>query len=210
MRTLVLALAAALAIAGCGSSSPHPTSSATTTTAAAKPGPEGIPLEQGAALAPPTTTAPSGTIDAIQCAPLEQLAYHIHAHLQFYVNGQPRALPAGIGLIVPVGQQTPAGAFYGATLCYWWLHTHASDGIIHIESPTAHIYTLGNFFDEWRQPLGASQAGPVKGSITAFVNGARISGNPRDIPLKAHEVIQVDVGVPVVPFQNVSFAGSQL
>ncbi len=202
-----------LALSGCGSSSKSATTRSTPSTAPAPsttPGPEAIPLEHGPALAPPTTTATGGTIDGIQCAPLEQLAYHIHAHLQVYVNGQPRALPAGIGLIEPVGQQTAAGPFYGASQCYWWLHTHASDGIIHIESPTARIYTLGNFFDEWRQPLSPTQVGPATGTVTAFVDGARFSGSPRNIPLKPHAVIQLDVGSPVVAFQNVSFAGSQL
>ena len=28
-----------------------------------------------------------------------------------------------------------------------WLHTHAADGIVHIESPVDRTYTLGNFFD---------------------------------------------------------------
>ena len=209
-RAIVLPLAVALMVAGCGSSSHNSSATSTSATNAGTPGPEGIPLEQGPALATPTTTATSGTIDGIQCAPLEQLAYHIHAHLQVYVDGQPRSLPAGIGLILPVGQQTARGPFYGASQCYWWLHTHASDGIVHIESPTTHIYTLGNFFDEWRQPLTRDQVGPAKGTLSIFVNGKRFTGSPREIPLQPHAVIQIDVGSPVVPFQNVSFAGTQL
>ncbi len=95
-------------------------------------------------------------VDGIQCAPLEQLAYHIHVHLQVYVDGHPRYLPPAIGMIHPVAQQTANGPFYGAGKCYYWLHVHAGDGIIHIESPTQKIYTLGDFFDEWRQPLTAT------------------------------------------------------
>ncbi len=149
-------------------------------------------------------------MDGIQCAPLEQLAYHIHAHLQVYVTGQPRALPAAIGLLGPVAEQTPAGPFYGAQQCYYWLHTHASDGIIHIESPTQRIYTLGDFFNEWRQPLGPTQVATASGPVTAFVNGKRWTSSLSSIPLLPHAVIQLDVGAPVVAFQTISFAGTGL
>ncbi len=149
-------------------------------------------------------------MDGIQCAPIEQLAYHIHAHLQVYVDGKPRSLPAAIGMIEPIYENTPNGRFYGAEKCYYWLHTHASDGVIHIESPTPRIYTLGNFFDEWRQPLSDKQVGPATGKVTAVVNGKPWKASVRDIPLSAHNVIQLSVGTPIVPFQNVSFAGTGL
>jgi hypothetical protein len=183
----------------------------TTTAAPAAPlGPEDVPLEQGAELAPASSTAPGTTVDGIQCAPIEQLAYHIHAHLQVYVNGQPRQLPAAIGLIKPFSEQTADGPFYGAKQCYYWLHTHATDGIIHIESPTPRIYTLGNFFNEWRQPLSSHQVGPAAGKVTAFVNGKPWRQDLTSIPLEKHFVIQLDVGTPVVPFQTVSFGSDGL
>jgi len=50
-------------------------------------------------------------------------------------------------------------------------HVHAQDGIIHVESPTARTYTLGQFFGIWRQPLDAQQVGPARGTLTVFVNG---------------------------------------
>ncbi len=146
----------------------------------------------------------------IQCAPIEQLAYHIHVHLQVYDNGQPRALPAAIGLLGPVSQQTQNGPFYGASKCYYWLHTHTSDGIIHVESPTPHIYTLGNFFDEWHQPLSPTRVATLSGKVTAYANGKPWTGSPRSIPLKPHNQIQLDVGAPPVPFAPISFAGSGL
>jgi hypothetical protein len=173
-------------------------------------GPEGIRLENGPTLAPASTTTPGTPVDGIQCAPVEQLAYHIHAHLQVFVDGQPRALPGAIGLIGPQAQQTPAGPFYGATQCYYWLHTHTHDGVIHIESPTQRIYTLGDFFDEWRQPLSANRVASAKGRVTAFINGRRWTKSPRSLPLLPHAVIQLDVGSPVVPFGKISWAGTRL
>ena len=213
---LLLSLVA-LAAAGCGSSSSSSgtspaaaSSTATPTPATSQIGPERVPLEQGTELAPASTTTPGTPVDGIQCAPLEQLAYHIHAHLQVYVNGQPRALPGAIGLLGPVAQQTPEGPFYGAQQCYYWLHTHASDGVIHIESPTQRIYTLGNFFNEWRQPLGPTKVATASGPVSAFLNGKRWTSSLSAIPLLPHAVIQLDVGSPVVPYQTVSFAGTGL
>ncbi len=221
LACLVLATLGVAACGSSGSSSSDPTASSSTSTAAPASGrgvssavgpigPEGMPLEQGQQLAPASSTRPGTTVDGIQCAPIEQLAYHIHAHLQVFVDGQPRALPAAIGLLGPVAQQTQVGLFYGAQRCYYWLHTHATDGVIHIESPTARIYSLGDFFDEWNQPLSAGQVGPATGKVTAFVNGKRWTADPRSIPLAAHNVIQLDVGSPVARFQPYSFAGTGL
>jgi hypothetical protein len=223
------ALLLAALIAGCGSSkktSSTSTSSGSTATssssaAASTPaslagaaagtiGPEGIPLEGGPLLASPLTTTPGQPVDGIKCSPTEQVVYHIHTHLQVYVDGQPRALPPTIGMVKPGYQQTSHGYFFGALGCYYWLHVHAQDGIIHIESPSVRVYTLGNFFDEWRQPLSSDQVGPAKGKQTIFVNGKRWTASPRDIPLRSHEVIQIDVGTPVVAFKNISWAGSGL
>jgi hypothetical protein len=224
-RTSIFAslLASAALVAGCGSSGSTSTSTTTSSAAASSsaasttaasgtsPGPETIPLEQGPELAPASTTAPGTKIDGvIECAPLEQLAYHIHIHLQVYVDGQSRSIPAAIGLLGPVYENTPYGRFYGAQKCYYWLHTHASDGIIHVESPTKRIYTLGIFFDEWRQPLSSDQVATAHGKVTAFLNGKPWTKSLRDIPLEPHNQIQLDVGTPVVPFKPISFAGSGL
>jgi len=173
-------------------------------------GPEGIPIERGPSLAPASTTTPGNPVDGVQCQSNEQVAYHIHAHLQVYLNGSPRQIPGGIGIIAPVAQQTANGPFYQATQCYYWLHTHTADGIIHVESPTARVYTLGNFFDEWRQPLSSTAVATAHGPVTAFFNGKRWRKSPRSIPLLPHALIQLDVGQPVVAPQSVSFAGTGL
>jgi hypothetical protein len=149
-------------------------------------------------------------VDGIQCAPIEQLAYHIHAHLQVYIKGSPYALPGAIGMLGPVAQQTQYGPFWGAQTCYYWLHTHATDGIIHIESPSKTIYTLGDFFDEWKQPLSSTQVASGAGPVTAIVNGKPWTKSPRDIPLNPHAAIELAVGTPVPKFQPVNWAATQL
>ncbi|MDT4945380.1 MAG: hypothetical protein QOH14_2113 [Pseudonocardiales bacterium] len=173
-------------------------------------GPEGVVLEQGPLLAPASTAATGQTVDGIQCNATEQVAYHIHAHLTVYVNGALRPIPAGVGVVMPVAQQTANGAFYSASNCYYWLHVHAQDGVIHVESPNRSSYTLGQFFAIWKQPLTTTQIGPATGALTVFVNGTRYTGNPADIALTPHEDIQVDVGTPVVAAQRVDWSKSQL
>lgn len=172
-------------------------------------GPEVIPLEQGTVLAPATTAADGQTVDGIQCQSNEQVAYHIHTHLSIYVNGALRPVPAGIGIVKPVAQQSPNGAFYGASQCYYWLHVHAQDGIIHVEAPNQTTYTLGQFFAIWRQPLTSTQVGPTRGTVTAYVGGVRYAGDPAAIPLQSHEDVQLDVGKVVAP-KKIDWSKAQL
>jgi hypothetical protein len=218
-KILAALAVSAVAVAGCGSSSskssPGTSAAASSTQTATASGSggqmgfEGIPIEQGAVLAPASTTQ-TGPVDGIQCGPTEQLAYHIHAHLQVYVNGSPRALPGGVGIPGSQVEQSSEGPVAAGGQCIYWLHTHAPDGVIHVESPTQRIYTLGNFFDEWHQPLSATRVGSASGKVAAFVNGKGWAKSVRDIPLDPHAVIQLSVGSPVAPFQNVSWAGTQL
>jgi hypothetical protein len=141
----------------------------------------------------------SQTTDGIQCQTNEQLVYHIHAHLAIYVNGQPVQVDYGIGIPDPQVDNSSGEPFVVGGTCFYWLHTHSTDGIIHIESPDNHIYTLGNFFDIWGKTLSATQVGSDKGTVIAYVNGQQYTGDPRQIPLNAHAVIQLDVGTTVAP-----------
>jgi len=160
-------------------------------------GPEGIPIPNGPVLAPAGTG--TGTVDGIHCGATEQVAYHVHAHLVIFDRGRARKVPYGIGIGPPrAAQATPYGAFVVSGSCFHWLHTHAADGIIHIESPTERQYALGDFFDIWGQPLGPDRVGPLRGHVVALVDGRVYAGNPRSIVLRPHAQVQLDVGSPVV------------
>ncbi len=145
-------------------------------------------------------------VDGIACQTGEQLAYHIHAHLAVYSNGALRAVPRGIGIKPPTTEQNSSeGPFIASGGCFYWLHSHTQDGVIHIESPTPKIYTLGNYFDIWQQPLSSTQVSTALGNVVAYVNGKQYKGDPRSIPLNAHAVIQLDVGSPTVPPKSFTF-----
>jgi hypothetical protein len=173
-------------------------------------GPEGVPLPSAAPLASAATSASGQSVDGISCQSSEQTLFHIHAHLTIFVNGVARQLPAAIGIPGAQAQNTPRGPFIASGTCFYWLHTHAADGIIHIESPVQRTYTLGDFFDEWGQPLGPGQVGPVRGHVTAIYNGQVYQGNPRNVPLTAHAQIQLEIGTPLVAPESINWSGTGL
>ena len=168
-------------------------------------GPEGVPVPSGAPLSSVSGSATGQPVDGISCQTNEQTLFHIHAHLAIFVNGTQRQIPAAVGIPGAQAQNTSTGPFISSGTCFYWLHTHAADGIIHIESPVTRTYTLGNFFDEWGQPLGPDQVGPARGHVTAIYNGKAFVGNPRDIPLTAHAQIQLEVGTPLIAPQQITF-----
>jgi hypothetical protein len=174
--------------------------------AAGPAGPEsGVPVPAAAPLASTATAATGKSVDGIRCQSSEQTIFHIHARLSIFVNGSPRQVPAAIGIPGAQAQSTPQGPFISSGTCFYWLHTHAADGIIHIESPVQRTYTLGDFFDEWGQPLGPNQVGPATGKVVAIYNGQRYTANPRDIPLNAHAQIQLEVGKPLIAPGKITF-----
>jgi hypothetical protein len=173
--------------------------------ASASVGPEGVAIPNAPQLAGTTSESNGSAVDGIQCQGAEQVLFHIHAHLTVFVDGTPRRIPYGIGIPRAQASATSFGPYVGAGSCFYWLHTHAADGIVHIESPVQRTYTLGNFFDVWRQKLSPDQVGPVTGQVTALYDGQVFRGNPRDIPLTKHAQIQLDVGRPLVGPVAISF-----
>jgi len=126
-------------------------------------------------------------IDGIRCESSEGAVLHIHQHLQLFDRGRVVEVPAGVG--IP-----------GASNCLYWLHAHANDGIIHVESPTRRSFTLGQFFDIWGQDLSRTQAGGIHaargGRLHVTVNGRSFTGDPRAIVLRDHEEIVIENGPP--------------
>jgi len=103
----------------------HSSTSATTAATATQAAPTvtsaSTPANAGA------QQALSPAVDNVQCNASEQLTYHVHAHLSLYINWK----------AVPVSQ------YVGITnACFYWLHTHDTSGVIHIEAPQQTTFTL--------------------------------------------------------------------
>jgi hypothetical protein len=158
---------------------------------------------------PFTTPANGDTRNGLSCLNTEGTAAHYHAYLAMYVNGLQVSIPAGIGIVAPPGYPETALASNGNLVCYYPLHVHAATpNVIHIESPVADKqYTLGMFFDIWGQPLSSTQVWKYKADsahpLTFEVFDAsgkltKVTGNPRDIVLQAHQTIVVLYNSPNV------------
>lgn len=140
-----------------------------------------------------TPAAAGGAKNGIQCQATEQQSVHYHAHLALIVAGTTSSLPANIGID-------------DAHSCLYWVHTHATDGIIHVEAPKSlakRKVTLADFFAIWGQPLdehhlGATTIGGDQ-KLTMFVDGAAYTGDPRKIVVAAHSVITLEVTPPEIP-----------
>ena len=101
--------------------------------------------------------------------PAERLQYHVHAHLDVFVNGTRVPVPAGIG----IDTKNPSVASFDldggqvgwglktecASPCISPLHTHDPSGIIHTESATPTPNVLGQFFTQWDVALDANCVG---------------------------------------------------
>jgi hypothetical protein len=113
----------------------------------------------------------------------EALAYHIHEHLDVFLNGKPIAVPALIGI--------------NDSAYLTELHTHDASGIIHVESESADKhYTVGSFFAEWGIYLSKDCVGAYCQGYTWYVNGKKQASPIWDLELKPHQVIVIAIGKP--------------
>jgi hypothetical protein len=139
------------------------------------------------------------TIDSISCGGMEYSTLHTHTHLAIFYQGKQVAVPRLVG----AAPLPPQG-------CLYWIHTHSQDGIIHVESPVlapegSSGFELGMFFDIWGQPLTRADVAGLKGPVIAYVNGTQYDGDLRQIPLRSHQRIVLEVGTPTVPPPNYTF-----
>jgi hypothetical protein len=124
---------------------------------------------------------------AIGLEPLSQegQALHIHQHLDLYVDGERVTVPAQIGI-------DAGGAFISD------LHTHETDGIMHVESPKPQSFTLGQFFAVWGLPLGSSCIGGLCEEdgrrLRVWVDGREVTADPTRIVLAEHQEIAIAYG----------------
>jgi hypothetical protein len=175
---VVVALGIVLGILLTGGGSKSATSSSTVIPWASIPG-----LQTGP---PPWNNSSAVLADRLQLLGLSALGaegtvVHIHEHLDVYVNGKKVSVPALIGIDTNAGFLTE-------------LHSHDASGIVHVESPTKRSFVLGQYFGEWGVKLTANCLGTYCGSLKWWVNGKRMTGNPAQLILKAHQEIVIATG----------------
>lgn len=92
--------------------------------------------------------------------------FHIHALLHVYNDGLLVTVPPNVGLDYRDHVESS-------------LHTHDPTGIVHMEAPRPHRYTVGDFFAIWGVRLAANELGSLHDGggkrVYAYVNGRPIS-----------------------------------
>ena len=168
----MLIVAAVAALAVLVAVAPHGTATA------------GVGLQAGPAPWPPEVAHLGRRLGALHLPGESDAAFHIHARLRIFVDGQPVAVPAGVGI-------DPAGGLLAP------LHTHDASGIVHIEADRPFPFTLGQFFSVWGVRFSGAHLGSY-GAPHVYVNG-RLVADPVDHVMHAHDRIVVGVG-PVGSF----------
>jgi hypothetical protein len=154
--------------------------------------------------APPVATS-GQPIDGILCLGSEQLAMHIHQHIDVVINGKIEDPPPYIG-------------FAAGGKCLYWIHVHADyPGVIHVESPNNATYSLGDYLDIWAAtPTNLAKGIQVSHAVLkviesrnpdrVIVDGKAYGGDVRAIPLKPHTLITLEYGKPYVAQQPFDFS----
>jgi len=154
-----------------------------------------------AALAPwpaPAHPADRAAAAGVPLDRVEYLDFHVHAHLDVFLNARRVRVPALIGIdeaaIEDVGEQ-------GRCLqpCISALHTHDTDGIIHIESGERRTFRLGQFFTVWGVRLDrrcVQRFCRPRTRIGTYVDGRRRTADPRTLHLADGQEIAIVIGRP--------------
>ena len=134
-------------------------------------------------------------ISGLSCDSMEQNGYHIHVHFTIYINGKALTIPAGIG--IPTDGS-----------CYYWMHTHTDDGIIHIEAPQkVHNLALDDFMTLWQQGFANLNFPPQMTQSSGwqiFVNGKPFNGVVKsplytEVTFQPHDAVTIEYGSPYPP-----------
>ena len=192
-RILLLAIAVPLALAGCGDSEKKATT-ATTSTAAPELSTAFGEMDKlaGVLETPPPWPTNEAKLQlrlreiGIPALREEGQVVHIHQQLDVFVDGTKVPIPPNIGI-------GPQSAFISP------LHTHEDPAsIMHVESPTASRFSLGQFFAVWgvrldARCIGAKCAG-ADTQLRMWVDGKPVSGDPTRLVLAEHQVIVLAYG----------------
>lgn len=139
----------------------------------------------------------------LECAPTMDETYHVHTHLSIFLNGEALAVPAEIGIV-----ETGANAH-----CYYNIHTHDQSGKIHVEAPAPALFTLGQLFAIWGQPLETTNVGGITGMpIVVYVTDAGVvtkeTGDWHNIELKSHREVTIQIGTAITEIPNFTWSAN--
>jgi len=137
-------------------------------------------------------------VGGLQCLPTMPDTYHVHSHLSIFRDGVQLQVPNHIGIV----DLSPTEE------CYYTLHTHDWSGKIHVEAEAPGVFTLGQFFTIWGQPLEPDNIAGITGKpVEVYIvdnNGVVVeaTGDWHDIELISHRQVTIVVGTPIDEIPN--------
>ena len=138
----------------------------------------------------------------LECMPTMVETYHVHTHVSIFLDGQALAFPGQVGIV-----RRSAGD------CFYQIHTHDKSGKIHIEAPAPGLFTLGQLFAIWGQPLEATDVAGLTGKpVVVYVTDAGVvtqaTGDWEDIELTSHREVTIQVGTPITEIPNFTWSSN--
>jgi ribosomal protein S6E (S10) len=139
-------------------------------------------------------------VEAMGLPGFNETTFHIHAHLEIFVDGKQVPVPANIGIDEATGFLSP-------------LHTHPTGpdnpaGTIHMEADQQYDFTVGQFMNVWGVKFSDTQIGSLKSKgaeqLQVYVNG-QLAKDPVDTVMQEHDVIVIGYGKPGSFPQNPKF-----
>ncbi|MBU6500824.1 MAG: hypothetical protein KGJ89_01750 [Patescibacteria group bacterium] len=112
---------------------------------------------------------------ALSCTSDTLTQFHIHPTLTIIANGVKQTIPANIGITAD---------------CLRVIHTHDDTGVIHVESPQAENFTLGDFFAVWGKVFNQGQVLDYKADA-------------------GHEIVMTVDGKPSTEYENLILKDGQ-
>jgi hypothetical protein len=122
-------------------------------------------------------------------------------HVEIFVDRKVLVMPAGIGLRPPLRKAGLARLHGGA--CSYPLHTLDPTGTVLVERSRRR--TLGDLFAVWGRHLSRGRLLSFAGRVRVYRNGTAWTGDPRDVPLRRHDSVVLQVGGYVKPHATYRF-----
>ena len=159
-----------------------------------------VDLTDGHAIGTPRWPDPQtdGTpIGRFNCVINPPQALEFRAHLSIFVNNEPQRVPRYLG----ASPRPP-------THCFYAIHTHDATGRIHVTPAEPGIFTLGELFQIWGQPLSNTNVAGITGlPVEIFVTDDGMTTQVDDsdwanIELLPHREITIALGTPLEEIPN--------
>jgi hypothetical protein len=161
-----------------------------------------VDLSDGPSIGSPRWPDPRTRIDGtpigrFNCVFNPPQAFEFYAHLSILVNNELQKVPLYLG-----AHRTPV------THCFYAIHTHDASGRIHVTPAAPGIFTLGELFEIWGQPLTNTNVAGIAGlPIEIFVTDDGLTTKVEDydwasIELRPHREITIGIGTPLAEIPN--------